>query len=226
MRPSLQASAVALVALAAACAPALPPELPEGEPVPAKLDVDAPRGAEIEVDGVFVGVAPLLQPIDAEPGSHRVLVTLDGHEPRVDDVELVRGETTTLEADLDETPQRIASWVVIGAAAAGLGTGIVLGVLGVVEHRASLELAPSADGTSGDQAAYDDTIAARDRYRAGSTAVAGVGLGLFVVGAILYTFDEPDVPAEAKPPEEGSVGFSLQPLVAPDFGGASATVRF
>ncbi|MBV9945896.1 MAG: hypothetical protein JOZ69_03510, partial [Myxococcales bacterium] len=37
-----------------------------------RLDVDAPAGAEIVVDGVPAGVAPWAQPLDVSPGHHRV----------------------------------------------------------------------------------------------------------------------------------------------------------
>ncbi|MCC6525333.1 MAG: PEGA domain-containing protein, partial [Polyangiaceae bacterium] len=186
-------------------------------PEPARLEVEAPRGAEIRVDGVFVGVAPLPKLVDAEPGRHRVVVTLGGHEPVIEQVLLERGETTTLTTDPAETDQRIGSWVALGTGAAGVGTGIVLGVLAVIEQR---DAAALSDGP-----AHDAALEARDRYRTAATVAGLSGVGLFVAGALLFALDEPELPGPERDEERGATVSAL-PLCAPDLGGAALRIRF
>lgn len=41
-----------------------------------RLEISAPTGAEISVDGAVVGTAPLNEPVDVEPGSHTVRARL------------------------------------------------------------------------------------------------------------------------------------------------------
>jgi hypothetical protein len=213
----LVAASAVVVAGCSAAPP--PPAPPSAGPPPAKLVIDAPAGADVHVDEVFVGVTPLPAPVDAEPGSHRVAVTLNGHEPFSKSVDLERGKTRALAVDLDETAQRKAAWGLIGGGGAVLSAGIVLGVLSVVEHRKSRDLLDEADGEDlgdEDQVAYDDAISARDRYRIGSGVAAGTALGLFVVGGFLFAFDAPPGP---KP-------IAIVPALSPGHAGAAATIRF
>ena len=217
----LRLAPISLACLALGCASAAPapPVKPEG-PVPAKLAVEAPAGSDVYVDGVLVGVAPLEAPVDADPGKHAVQVTLNGHEPFARSVVLTRGRTDTLVVDLDETDQRKGAWASIGVGAASLTAGIILGVLSVVEHRESRDILDEDEDGSGlnaeAQARYDDAVDARDRYRIGSGVAAGVGLGLFVVGAVLFAFDAPLAPGE----------IAVLPSVSPEFAGAAARLSF
>lgn len=204
----------------AGCASAVPERPVVKGPIPAKLAIDATPGSAVYVDDVFVGAAPILEPVAADPGDHVLRVTQNGHETHVEKVRLARGKTVERTVDLDMTEQRKAAWALIGTGAAGVTTGIVLGVLSVVEHRESrdiLDAAPDEDDLSdADQRAYDEAIDARDLYRIGSGVAAGIGLGLVLVGGTLFAFDEP----EAAPP------IAIEPSLGPASAGATGTFRF
>lgn len=144
---------------------------------------------------------------------------MNGHERFSRSVELERGKKRALIAELDETGQRKAAWGMLGGAGAVLSAGIVLGVLSVVEHRRSRDILDEADGEDlGDreQAAYDDAVAARDRYRIGSGVTGGTALGLFVVGGLLFAFDAP----------QDRKDVAIVPRLSGDHAGATATLRF
>ncbi len=216
---------LALAALAAAagcgavpCAATRAASPPPPGRTPGRLCVEDPGGADVWLDGVFVGTAPLSEPVAAEPGTHDVTVTMSGHEPRSEEVRLRGGETLTLAVDLDMTTQRKASWAVLGAGAGGITTGIVLGALAVVEQRRGKDLLDDADGEDLDaagQAELDAALSAEDRFRIGSGVAGGVGLGLVTVGVFLFAFDDPELPKRRTRPE-----VRLGP------GGASARLRF
>lgn len=201
--------------------PANPPAAPV-DPNPAKLSIDAPSGAEIRIDDVLVGTVPLAEPIKADPGKHRILVTANGNHPYATDVVLARGKTTTLEADLESTTQRTASWILISTGATAVAVGVGFGVASVIEHRRARDLEGGPDDVEPDeQAEYDAAISNRDDYRVVSGVLGGAGLATFVTGAILYAFDAPDVPDAPD-----AVGFTLVPVGSPAFAGAIATLRY
>ncbi|MBL9022064.1 MAG: PEGA domain-containing protein [Myxococcales bacterium] len=214
------APSAAIFSLVVGCSgtPVAPSPAPNGPP-PARLTIDAPPGADIHVDDVFVGVTPLPAPVDAEPGWHHVEVTSNGHKRFARSLELERGKTRTLTAELEETGQRKAAWALIGSGGALLSGGIVLGVLSVVEQRKARDLQDEADGedlSERAQADYDDAIAARDGYRVGSGITAGTALGLFVLGGVLFGFDAP----ERRPT------LTLVPSLSPGSAAGNMTLRF
>lgn len=213
-----------MVGALAACSAAGPIAAPRAGPVPAKLVVETTQGAAVFVDGVQVGNAPLPAPVEAEGGEHHVAVTLDGHHPFEQLVELRRGAQHVVAAELSETTQRKWAWAAMGVGGAGVATGIALGVLSIVEHRAAQDLDVDDDQASdADRLAYDDAIAARDRYRIASGATAAAGVALFLTGAILFAFDAPDVPA---PPRRSTpqARASFTPWLAPGLLGGAARI--
>lgn len=210
---------LSLVLPLVACAGAAPERLPVKGAVPAKLLVDGTVGAAVYVDDVFVGTAPLTEPVLAEPGDHVLRVAQSGHLTHVEKVRLTRGKTLEREVSLEMTGQRKASWALLGTGAAGVSAGIVLGTLSVVEMRKARDIEDNApneeDLSDADQRAFDDATDAQERYRLGSGIAAGIGLGLVLVGAGLYAFDEPEAPKVA-----------IEPSIGPEAAGVTGTVRF
>jgi hypothetical protein len=201
-------------------------------PKPALLAVEAPEGAIIHIDDKRVGPAPLPKPMVLSPGRHRLAVTENGSNPFVKDVTLARGTTTTIEAELDMTTQRQASWAMVGVGTASVAASIALGVLSVVELRRARDILDNADGvplTPEKQREYDDSIDARDAYRLGSGITGGAGLAIFLVGGALFVLDDPGWRARpAERPEERveSGDVSARPLVSPSLVGGSAEIVF
>lgn len=65
----------------------------------ATLELTAPVGASVQVDGISVGSAPLAQPLFLEPGDHEVLVQLDGYESRSERFTAVAGDSLVKRID-------------------------------------------------------------------------------------------------------------------------------
>jgi hypothetical protein len=130
--------------------------------------------------------------------------------------------------EAEASTERTAAWFLLVGGGVGISTGIVLGVLSVVEHRRSRDAfeqaaADEEDPTAAAEAEYAAAIDARDDFRLASGIAAGAGLGMFLAAGLLFAIDAPDASASASaaPPRA-----RLDPLVAPGLAGASATVRF
>ena len=193
----------------------------ELRPLPAKLLVEGDGGATVHVDGKLVGVLPLDEALELEPGTRSVAVTANGYEPHQSEVTIERGGEAKLAIDLERTDQRIAAAVLLGFGSASLAGGIVFGVFSVIEHRAAGDFAEDAGGPLNptQQQEYAGYIDRRDDYRLASGITAGVGLGLFLVGGALFILDEPDVPGLSE-------DVALLPLVAPGLAYGALSVRF
>ncbi|WP_438027959.1 PEGA domain-containing protein [Sorangium sp. So ce233] len=112
----------------------------------------APAGAEVMVDGVAVGKAPLVDPVFLEPGKHEIRARLEGHVPAARPITAVAGgrETMMLQLErapsaqvggrvdtsippLSETPRDdVRTAVLVGggiAAGAGVAAGVILTVM-------------------------------------------------------------------------------------------------
>lgn len=170
--------------------------------------IEAPAGAEVMVDGVVVGEAPLAKPVDASPGAHQVVVAQNGYQPYVRKVVLARDRRSTWVVELSPTTQRIASWTLLPIGAAAVAAGIVTGVLAVVEQRAAADL-ERGGVLERERAQYDEAVAAKDQYRVGSGVAAGVGLAMFVTGAFLLAFDAPALPALSVTQSGGAASVSF-----------------
>jgi PEGA domain len=120
----------------------------DGQAHQGALEVTAPAGALVVVDGREVGRAPLTAPLAALPtGAHTVRVELDGHLPYQDDVVVAHNETTVARAILEEIPlaQRPWFWVAAGGAAlvaGGAAAGITAWAVLSQEQSTSVVLAP------------------------------------------------------------------------------------
>ncbi len=187
-----------------------------------ELEVVANEGAEVRVDDVVVGEAPLPLPVVASPGAHRVIVSLNGHHTHSAQVRLVGGQRQQLHVDLHETTQRTLSWALIGTGGAAVAAGIALGVVSVIEDRAARDLDGQGGGddlTGTEREEYDAAVESRDTFRLASGVTAGAGLAMFVVGGLLFAFDAP----EAKAP---AAAVTAVPVVDPDFSGVTLRGRF
>ena len=197
-------------------------------PAPARLAVEKPNESDVYVDGVSVGPAPLPRPVDVDPGSHFVTVSMNGHGAFSKEISFERGKTKTLAPTLPETPQRKAAWALIGTGGVSLAVGIGLGVVAVVKDRQASNIAPRMGEmlSPTDQTRYDALTSSRDNFRTAAGAAGGIGLGLIVVGGVLYAFNSPPDPATPKPKEKKIGAPVVLPMVGPGFVGAVAGATF
>ena len=214
--------------------------------MPGLLQIQARSGADISVDGRPRGTAPFLKPLDVEAGHHLVTVTRNGYRVHAEEIDLARGEKKTIDAKLETTAQRKASFALMGVGAGGLVTGGVLVALAFSQQRQAQDISNQASGLgcAADQAdctlsAYNEARNSRDDLRRWAGVAAGAGLAVGVSGLLLYAFDQPSVgaasvrlgdkpkgpiPAPATTP--APLELSAVPLVAPGLYGAALGGRF
>jgi PEGA domain-containing protein len=187
--------------------------------MPAQLVLRDAAGSDVALDGrsISAGSAPLAVPA----GRHFLTVQRRGHRPLARNLDLARGATVTVDADLPATTQRRVSYVVLGVAAAalaGAGTTTFLALRAQSDAQAILDKRSTTNLTPAELADYDDARSRRGDLVTASTVLYGVAAAAGVTGLLLFLLDEPR--AEAAP--AGVVA----PQVGPDEIGASWTVRF
>lgn len=208
---------------------------------PALLVIQAPDGAEVAIDGRLQGVTPL-PPLPVESGRHFVSVTMNGKKAFSQSVSMGRGQRMTLQASLESTGQRTASWVLMGIGTGGLVAGGVLGALALNEQSKAEDLMAATKDTGSQApntiARYNQLRDSRDDYRMGAVITAAAGAGVATLGLMLYAFDpakaplppaEDAVPGRPKGPggpAAPSMEIGAAPLWAPGFGGARLIGRF
>jgi hypothetical protein len=206
---------------------------------PALLAINAPDGSTIDVDGRPAGVTPLITPISLTHGRHFVAVLKNGSVAFTREVEVVRGETKTLDATLTTSKQRVASYIVLGTGIAALATGgVFLGLALNKESKAKSILDARDQGNIAGRDLDDYTSArdARDRYRTISYVAFGAGAALTATSLLLMAFDRPTVapmsmpdqsPTPAPSPKTPApMDMAIAPIVSPTMTGASLAFVF
>jgi PEGA domain len=193
------------------------------------IETTAP-GAEITLDDVPLGHAPLPGPVDVSAGLRKFGATKEGYVAVVRSAELAGGDRTTVRLELVAVPvdesapaSRPATrapaprdthplvFVGYGLAIAGLGTGSVAGILALrtqsdLDARCVDRVCPSAERSTGDALALQATVSTI----AFGVGIAGAGLGTY------FLFAGRRSPA--------SSAAAVRPHVAPWFAGTSAGV--
>ena len=196
----------------------------------------APDGAEISVDGQSWGRTPRPDAIRVEPGSHRVVVTLDGYEDFNSTVVVPAGQTVEVEAAMEAsttvpgttTPGATTSYVSSGTSSDGgdvflpialMGAGGALVITGSIVGVVALGTAQDAPSSEGDEADSARALAlVSDLCLAAGVVAAGVGVALLVLGSR---------GTEEGPPEpQPAVLVDVAPAVGPGFAGASMQGSF
>lgn len=160
-----------------------------------------PAGAQVSIDGRAVGAAPFAEPLELDPGAHRISIVAPGRQDWVGRVDVRAGDTTHAVAELPAATVheavkggRLWTWVAGGTAAAAALGGVILGV--------------GAQGTMNDaQATYDDGDVAtahsleRDARARADRAdyLFGAAIVLGVTGAILFFVEGSAVATETHP---------------------------
>ena len=210
----------------------------ELEEKPALLAVSAPDGSEITVDGRPAGITPLSAPLALHDGRHFIAVLKNGAVAFTREVDVVRGETKTLDVSLTTSKQRVASYVVLTTGIAALATGgVFLGLALNRESKAKSILDARDQGNIGGKELDDYASArdARDRYRTISFVAFGAGAALTATSLLLMAFDHPTVaPMSAMPDQSPTpapktpapMDMAAAPIVSPTMIGASFGLAF
>lgn len=162
-------------------------------PKPALLQVRAPAGTRVQVDGRVAGEAPLTA-LEVAPGTHVVTLLKNGYVAQSQELTLARGATTTLDRKLATSTQRKVSYVFAGAGAASLiaSGAFFVAALGRESNADDLLERRKLGALSLNEASdYENARSDRNRYRDAGLVWLGVGSGLLAVGGFLYLFDQP-----------------------------------
>ncbi|HUH02108.1 MAG TPA: PEGA domain-containing protein [Kofleriaceae bacterium] len=200
-------------------------------PRPAVVTLRTSSGAEVAVDGRPSGTTPLPAPLDIPAGKHFVTVTRRGHYAFGRELVLARGEQLTLDAPLETTLQRKASWWVLGGSAAiFIGAGVTATQAFLADRDAAeLEDERQARGlTTGELAEYERLRDRRDDRMRLTWVLTGVGAGVAITGVLMRVFDNPR--AEAPPMSTSVAGdgapISVTPVVGQGIAGLTMSGRF
>lgn len=195
------------------------------------LYVWAPAGADIYVDGVYVGQGGPRATLPLRTGRHQLVVGQQGKRVVRRDLRLARGESHTEVVTLEPTTQRsLSEYLFIGGGAA-LGSGVVLSALAVrSQNRAEdfLQRQSHRAVSSAELVSYNAYIAERNRYRTGAAIGVAASFGFFITGLFLHELDRPSLAAATRRSEpherEGSLStprFAFSPVTATgDLGGS------
>jgi tetratricopeptide (TPR) repeat protein len=165
---------------------------------PTSLYVWAPPGADLYVDGVYVGQGGPLVTVPLAIGEHQLTVAKKGQQVVRRNVRLQRGQTHTEVVSLEPTAQRRVSEVLFIGSGAALGASLVLSAFAArSENRAEEYLIDAKRGNvlREQLTAYNASVIERNRYR--SAAVIGVAgsLGFLITGLFLHELDRPTLAA-------------------------------
>jgi len=164
-------------------------------PMPARLNVAAPAGAKIAVDGRPLGEAPLGS-VDLEAGSRLVTVQARGKHGFAKEVALKRGAESYVAVQLEDTGQRTISYIVLGAAGITLTAAITTGTMALLnEASARVYLTRKdvlkEDLTAADLEQYRSARARKGTFTKTFVSTLITSAVLTAVGGALYYLDEP-----------------------------------
>jgi tetratricopeptide (TPR) repeat protein len=171
------------------------------EPMPAALSINAPAGAEVSVDGKPVGEAPLRRAVDLPAGNHQVLVLARGHRAWSQEVTLARGEKKSVDAKLNRTAQRKASYMVLGlAGATALAGGVTTALAFSAQSDAQdieSKLEHGMNITPEEVDEHRRLSERRDSLQTASYFLYGSAFVVATTGVFLYFVDQPRAEASA-----------------------------
>jgi len=192
-----------------ALAEELVPVTQDLEELPGTITLATSDGAEISVDGRYVGDAPLTAPLALRAGRHFVVAAKDGHVTRSQTVDLTRGKVAPLELELDTTTQRDLSYGVFAVSGAALVTsGIFVGLAFLEQGQAQsiLDDRSSRNISGAEIDDYDAHRSARDRYTIAAAATGGGAGVLAVIGLGMFLIDPAAKPNAAPTLDETTPG--------------------
>ncbi len=177
----------------------------------ARITVDAPAGAAVEIDGIPVGRAPLSGPIDVDEGERTIAVSLDGYRTNQQELTFEGGVERSLEIELSpmssdggadapvgaatEPPEgrrRLSTtwfWTGLALSVATLGTGAVLGGLTLAEE-ARFDDLNRPDRTDAEDDRLLDTEARGEAMGIASDVLLFSGAALAVATVVLALFTD------------------------------------
>lgn len=215
----------------------------------ATLEISAPAGATIELDGKSIGTAPLSSDVFVEPGKHVLLGKQAGKVDGKLDFEVAAGESKTVQVELGAAPvaappkveedNSAAMWPAytgFGVAAAGIGVGIAGFVLseGARSDTEDMVAAIAAgnercvEGNSQPTAQCADAVSSFHTFQDFQIlGIAGMAVGgAALTFAVVYMLIPDDSSASGPNKEAQKPKAALTPWFSPDGGGFAVSGLF
>ncbi|MEZ4310839.1 MAG: PEGA domain-containing protein [Polyangiaceae bacterium] len=171
-------------------------------PRPGSLKVSGTAGARVTVDGKLLGSLPSTAPILVDPGSRFVAITATGHEPWTERIEVGKGESKSVYADLKWTTQRRVAWATFSVGGAAAITAGVLAGLSLDRQSQALSLSDKLSTgslTPTERDGYNSAVQSRNELGQAAAITGIVAAVIVATGIGLYTLDEPAVVAPDSP---------------------------
>lgn len=211
-----------------------PANLPQRER-PAQLSLLVAGGADISIDGRYVGESPLSRPVELPSGKHAITVLKNGYRAYAAEIAVVRGQSRTLDVELDSTTQRTISYIVLASAGALGIVGASLGAYALARQSDAIDILDAREERAliyDEVFRYEAARSERDFFAALGLGFGGGGAVLAIVGVGLLVFDKPPPPvtgASVDGPSSPSPGpqpdVELTPSVSFDAQGWSIGVQ-
>lgn len=166
------------------------------EPLPARVRIDGAEGGELYLDGQLVGRLPLAQALEVPAGEPVLLVRRRGHVPKARKLRVERGETRSVELELEPSRQRK---IAIGTLVAGGASALVAGGLAIAavitqsNARQVLDRREDRPLSVEEARTYEDLRTARNQLWAGMGVMSGLTGVLLATGGVLFIADDPPV---------------------------------
>ncbi|UQA56039.1 PEGA domain-containing protein [Polyangium aurulentum] len=204
-----------------------------------RLEIKAPNGAQLAIDGRFVGTLPVPL-VDVAPGKHFIAITTNGYKPFTREIDLRRGQSQRVEAELSRTTQRKVSYAFFAASGLAAVGGVGLTFAALAEHGQAEEIAEERRQSgivTKQYEAFRDHVERRDTFRDAAVILLGTGAVFGFGGFVFYAFDQPAQPlpparSDTKPsptnaPTQGpSIEIAAAPVLSPGFAGVGFVGRF
>ena len=200
---------------------------------PSQLYVWAPLGADVYVDGVWIGQGGERISIPLASGMHQLSVTKKGQRMVRRDLRIERGRSHTENVTLEPTTQRTLSELLFMGGGGALGVSLIFSAFAVrSENKAEDFLGRRSKRavTPAELTAYDASLVERNRYRNAAVISAAGSFGMLITGLFLHELDRPlppGAPQRREAPTEAALSrFSFVPLAPSTDAGASFQVSF
>jgi hypothetical protein len=146
-------------------------------------------GADVTIDGIPVGMTPLL-PRTLSPGVHHVVVTSRGHQPWAQTIDLPRGGSVDLAAKLEVTTRRRAAWIGFAGAGVLVVAGTITGVL-ALSAKSDVDAYAKRVIKGTDTDTYNSLAASANDRALATDILFGCAAATAGASAYLYWFDRP-----------------------------------
>ena len=164
---------------------------------PTTLHVWAPAGADVYIDGVFVGQGGARLALPLRTGRHQLTVGQKGRRLVRRDVDVARGKSNSEVVRLEPTVQRTLSELLFIGGGAALGAGVALSAFAIrSENRAEdfLWRRGHSSRPPAELVAYNASLVERSRYRTAAVVSLAGSAGMFITGLFLHELDRPSAP--------------------------------